>query len=139
MIFDTSSIYKAIETNHIDVLIEGKTLNLSLYELGNVIWKYVVRKKITVKEAEKLLAIIKKTIYLMEIVEIGLNSGVLNIASKHNISYYDASYIQLALQEKDYLITQINFYDIACNLSLVIFTLFLHMVLFLLLLLHLVQ
>lgn len=106
MIFDTSSIYKAIEINHIDVLIDGKTLNLSLYELGNVIWKYVVRKKITVKEAKKLLAIIKKTIYLMEIVEIGLNSDALNIAIKHNISYYDASYIQLALQEKDYLITE---------------------------------
>jgi len=106
MIFDTSSIYKAIETNNIDALIDGKTLNLSLYELGNVIWKYVVRGKISVKEAEKLLALIKKTIYLMEIVEIGLNLRALTIAIEQNISYYDASYIQLALQEKDYLITE---------------------------------
>ncbi len=67
MIYDASSIYRAIEIGAFNKLLEGKTLDLAQYELGNVVWKEVTRNKISESEGVKLITFISKVISLMEI------------------------------------------------------------------------
>jgi len=106
MIFDTSSIYKAIEINCIEKLQGEKTLDLSLYELGNIVWKYVIRNKLSPDEGRKLLDILIDVISLMQIIKTGLNTTTYSIAVKNKISYYDASYIYAALSSKEPLVSE---------------------------------
>ena len=106
MIFDTSSIYRALEKNCIEKLRGGKTVELSSYELGNVIWKYVMRGKISLDEGKKLIDILMDITSLMRIIKIGLNMIVYAIAVKNNISYYDASYIYAALSSREALVSE---------------------------------
>lgn len=106
MIFDTSSIYKAVELNCIEKLQGEKTLDLSLYELGNVIWKYVARNKISIEEGNKLIDILIDVISLMNIIQIGLNKNAYEISANSNISYYDAVYIYSALSLEETIISE---------------------------------
>lgn len=106
MIFDTSSIYKAVEINCIEKLQGEKTLDLSLYELGNIVWKYVMRNKLSSDEGKKLIDILMDVISLMQIIEIGINTTTYSIAVKNRISYYDASYIHAALSSKEPLVSE---------------------------------
>ena len=106
MIFDTSSIYTAIENNSLEKLLDGKTLDLARYELGNVVWKGVQRKNITPNEGQKFIELISKIISIMEIQNIGVNGDVLKVAVDNNLSYYDASYLYAAISTKDALVTE---------------------------------
>jgi len=106
MIFDTSSIYKAVEINCIEKLQGEKTLDLSLYELGNIVWKYVMRNKLSSDEGKKLIDILMDVISLMQIIETGINTTTYSIAVKNRISYYDASYIHAALSSKEPLVSE---------------------------------
>ena len=106
MIYDASSIYRAIEVGEHDKLLEGKTLDLAMYELGNVVWKEVTRDKISSNDGIKLIRFIAKVISLMESLEIGIKSEVLKIAVESNLSYYDASYLYASISMKDMLVTE---------------------------------
>jgi len=106
MIYDASSIYRAIEIGAFNKLLEGKTLDLAHYELGNVVWKEVTRNKISESEGAKLTKFIMKVISLMEILKIGIKSEVLKVAVNNNLSYYDASYLYASISMKDTLITE---------------------------------
>ena len=106
MIYDASSIYRAIETGAFNKLLEGKTLDLAHYELGNVVWKEVTRKKISENEGAKLIKFISKVISLMEIVKVGTKNEVLKIAVDNNLSYYDASYLYASISMKEVLVTE---------------------------------
>ncbi|MDD5473554.1 MAG: type II toxin-antitoxin system VapC family toxin [Candidatus Methanoperedens sp.] len=106
MIYDTSSIYRAIEIGAFNELLEGKTLDLAQYELGNVVWKEVTRDKISESEGAKLIKFISKVISLMEILKIGIKSEVLKVAVDNNLSYYDASYLYASISMKDVLVTE---------------------------------
>ena len=106
MIFDTSSIYKAVEINCIEKLQGEKTLDLSLYELGNIVWKYVMRNKLSSDEGKKFIDILMDVISLMQIIETGINTTTYSIAVKNRISYYDASYIHAALSSKESLVSE---------------------------------
>lgn len=106
MIYDASSIYRAIEIGAFNKLLEGKTLDLAQYELGNVVWKEVARNKISGSEGAKLIKFISKVISLMEILRIGIKNEVLKIAVDSNLSYYDASYLYASISMKDILVTE---------------------------------
>ena len=106
MIYDASSIYRAIEIGAFNKLLEGKTLDLAQYELGNVVWKEVTRKKISESEGAKLIKFISKVISLMEILKIGIKNEVLKVAVDNNLSYYDASYLYASISMKDVLVTE---------------------------------
>ncbi|MCZ7357330.1 MAG: type II toxin-antitoxin system VapC family toxin [Candidatus Methanoperedens sp.] len=106
MIYDASSIYRAIEIGDFNKLLEGKTLDLAQYELGNVVWKEVTRKKISESEGAKLIKFISKVISLMEILKIGIKNEVLKVAVDNNLSYYDASYLYASISMKDVLVTE---------------------------------
>ena len=106
MIYDASSIYRAIEIGAFNKLLEGKTLDLAHYELGNVVWKEVTRQKISESEGAKLIKFISKVISLMEILKIGIKNEVLKVAVDTNLSYYDASYLSASISMKDVLVTE---------------------------------
>jgi predicted nucleic acid-binding protein len=106
MIYDASSIYRAIEIGDFNKLLEGKTLDLAQYELGNVVWKEVTRNKISESEGAKFVKFISKVISLMEILKIGIRSEVLKVAVDNNLSYYDASYLYASISMKDVLVTE---------------------------------
>ena len=56
LIFDSSSIFRAIQTNRIRVLMERHTLDLARYELGNILWKeHALYKRLTTEENLKIL------------------------------------------------------------------------------------
>jgi len=106
MIFDASSIYRAIESDYLEKLTRAKTVDLALYELGNVIRKEVVRKQISLGEGIKLLEFVSKTISLMEILKIGIRNEVLKVAVESNLSYYDASYLYASISQDEILVTE---------------------------------
>ena len=106
MIFDTSSIYRAVELNCIEKLQGEKTLDLAAYELGNVIWKYVARNDISSGEGNKLIEILSGVLSLMNIIQVGLNKNAYKIASTNHISYYDAVYIHTALSLEEPIISE---------------------------------
>jgi len=106
MIYDASSIYRAVEIGALDKLLEGKTLDLAAYELGNAVWKEVTRNKISSNEGTKLVGFISKVISLMELLKIGIKNEVLKIAVDSNLSYYDASYLYASISVKDILVTE---------------------------------
>jgi uncharacterized lipoprotein YehR (DUF1307 family) len=55
-LFDSSAIIVLCGEKRLDKLLDGWTVNLAYYELGNAVWKQVnVHKKITESEAEKVL------------------------------------------------------------------------------------
>jgi predicted nucleic acid-binding protein len=106
MILDASSIYRAIEIDYLEKLTRGKTIDLALYELGNVIWKEVVRKKISLDEGIKLLEFVSKTLSLMAILKIGIRNEVLKVAVESNLGYYDASYLYASISQDEILVTE---------------------------------
>jgi predicted nucleic acid-binding protein len=106
MIFDASSIYRAIEIDCLEQLTRAKTVDLALYELGNVIRKEVVRKQISQDEGITLLEFVSRIISLMEILKIGLSNEVLKLAVESNLSYYDASYLSASISLNEILVTE---------------------------------
>lgn len=106
MIFDSSSIYRAIEIDAVEKLANEKTLDLSSYELGNVIWKNISRKKISLDEGMNIINFLSKIISLMDILHIGIKVDILKIAVKNNLSYYDASYLYASISFNDILVSE---------------------------------
>jgi predicted nucleic acid-binding protein len=106
MIFDSSSIYRAIEIDAVEKLANEKTLDLSSYELGNVIWKNISRKKISLDEGMNIINFLSKIISLMDILHIGIKVDILKIAVKNNLSYYDSSYLYASISFNDILVSE---------------------------------
>jgi hypothetical protein len=69
-LFDSSFIFRAIKENKIEFLAQNYTLDLSRYELGNIIWKdHALQSIISEQEAKTLAKTIKHTLNLMDIIE----------------------------------------------------------------------
>ncbi|MEM2342391.1 MAG: type II toxin-antitoxin system VapC family toxin [Candidatus Bathyarchaeia archaeon] len=97
-IFDSSSIFRAITEDKIEVLAGNYTLNLARYELGNIIWKRrMLLNDLERDEYKRLMEIIKGTLNLMEIIDINCHeANIAELAENLNLTFYDASYIFLA-------------------------------------------
>jgi len=109
-IFDSSTIFKAIKENAVEVLASNSTLDLTRYELGNILWKeYTLHKRINREELEKLAKVIKNVLNLMETLTINCHEEeTLRLADNLKITFYDASYIYHAKNKKTPLITEDN-------------------------------
>lgn len=107
-LFDSSAILNAIKQNKIEKLLEGYTLDLSRYELGNALWKeHLLLKKITKEQLKNLIKLIKDTLNLIQTLEIECHEEkILETASKLNLTFYDASYAYIAKTKNLTLITQ---------------------------------
>ncbi len=107
-LFDSSAIFRAIKENNIEALTGNYTLGLARYELGNIIWKeHALQAKISEQEAKLLAKTIKRTLTIMDVIEIaGSEEEILETAIKLRITFYDASYVYFAKAKELKLITE---------------------------------
>jgi predicted nucleic acid-binding protein len=107
-LFDSSAIFRAIQENKIDLLTGNFTLELARYELGNIVWKnYFLQAKISKDEAKMILKATKRTLTLMEVLQIEINEEeILESAIELKTTFYDASYIHIARLKELQLITE---------------------------------
>lgn len=105
-LFDSSAIINLCAEKKIDTLLEGWTLNLAFYELGNAVWKQVhIHKTITSDEANTILSLLTEIFRKLKKPETEKALEILKIATKESVTYYDASYIQAAIENSLTLVT----------------------------------
>lgn len=107
-LFDSSTIFKAVKENAVEVLAGNFTLDLTRYELGNILWKeHALHKRISREELKRLAKLIKDVLNLMETLTISCHEEeILTIAERLKITFYDASYIYHAKNKKTSLATE---------------------------------
>jgi predicted nucleic acid-binding protein len=108
-IIDASSIQAALRRHGADAaqLLHAQTiLDLTLYELGNIIWKETrdpAEAETRAQALEKLLSITKiHRITPQALPDIARN------AVKHSLTFYDAAYLTTAQTTEETLITEDN-------------------------------
>lgn len=105
-LFDSSAIINLCAGEKLEPLLEGCTLSLTLYEIGNAVWKQAfIQKAITVEEAEIILDSLASIFWKMKKIEIKNPLEVLKVAINERITYYDASYLQAAIENNLTLVT----------------------------------
>jgi predicted nucleic acid-binding protein len=102
---DASAIINICSREEIEK-IEGYTSNLAIYEAGNAIWKQVYqRRKISVGEAIIVLEVLYEIFENLKKLEMDDTKEVLKIAVNEGLTFYDASYIYLAVKNNLTLVT----------------------------------
>ena len=105
-LFDPSSIINLCSERKIERLLEGCTLNLAFYELGNAVWKQVhLHKALTQEEGSEALAALTDVYGQMRELQVEDASSILKIAVEEGLTYYDASYIHAAIKNDSVLVT----------------------------------
>ena len=86
---------------------DGFILDLTIYEAANVVWKeYYLLNKISMDTAAKFIEVLSKIFEVISVLSVkGLESEVFNIAVKHGLTIYDASYVTVAIRRKLTLVT----------------------------------
>src|SRR5271157_1106977 len=114
LLFDSNVIYLLIREmpdTAVDRLIEGYTINLAYYELGNALWREcLLLKKISLEEAQKSLGLMYAILEKMQITPIDSDTGaeVLEVAYKFSLTFYDSAYLTEAKENGKTLITDDN-------------------------------
>jgi len=105
-IFDSSAIINMCGDRKTEKLLDGWTLNLAIYELGNAVWRQVkIHEKITVEEANLVLDSLTEVFRRLRKPETEKPLETLKIAVKEGLTYYDASYISAAVENNLTLVT----------------------------------
>jgi len=105
-IFDSSAIINMCGDRKTEKLLDGWTLNLAIYELGNAVWRQVkIHEKITVEEANLVLDSLTEVFRRLRKPETENPLETLKIAVKEGLTYYDASYISAAVENNLTLVT----------------------------------
>ncbi|NHI94357.1 MAG: PIN domain-containing protein [Candidatus Lokiarchaeota archaeon] len=100
-LFDTSTIINIIQDKPdkaIKIFKGHNLLDLSYYELGNVLWKFDHRKLFNKDEIKKIRETIELIWNIFRILKLNIEDfeSTLNIAFENKITFYDASFIYLA-------------------------------------------
>jgi len=105
LLLDASAIINICSREEIEK-IEGYTSNLAIYEVGNAIWKQVYqRRKISIEEAIIVLEVLYEIFENLKKLEMDYTKEVLKIAVNEGLTFYDASYIYLAVKNNLTLVT----------------------------------
>ncbi|MGE5533713.1 MAG: type II toxin-antitoxin system VapC family toxin [Bacillota bacterium] len=113
-LFDANAIFRLFREcpeKAIDMLMEGTTISLAYYELGNALWREAhLLKRISIEEAEKSLILVYAMLMRMKIVEVDGEQGIeiLHTASKCNLTFYDSAYLIAAKKTIKILVTDDN-------------------------------
>jgi predicted nucleic acid-binding protein len=114
LLFDANAIYRLIRDcpeKAADMLMEGTTISLAYYELGNALWREThLLKRISIEEAEKSLSLMHAMFVRMQLVEVDGEQGIeiLQTAHKCNLTFYDSAYIVEAKKTSKILVTDDN-------------------------------
>lgn len=105
-LFDSSAIINLCGERRINQLLEGWTLNLAFYELGNAVWKQLyLYNAINTMEANTILDSLTEVFMKLKKPEKENSLEILKIAVKEGLTYYDAAYIQAAIENELTLVT----------------------------------
>jgi len=113
-IVDASSLLLMIKNVEEEALL-GKldglaTLDLAFYEIGNALWKQVVRGVASREEVERTALAIGKLLLVKGVIKVGWRdlgySAILNLAVDNGITFYDASYLAASIAFGVPLITE---------------------------------
>jgi len=108
-LLDASALLNIVERkmNSLEVLKNSFVSDLTFYEVGNTIWKSVHRKLLTEEEAMKLFKIFGEMAKILNVVVLEKEKmvDVLKISVKESITFYDASYVFLAIENGLDLVT----------------------------------
>ena len=108
-VLDSSALLNIVRTLGSRALLRIKgsyTLTLTLYEIGNALWKEAtLLKRITFSESTYILNTVTQLLKFLHVVEPRSVELTLNIAYKLRITYYDASYIVVAYELNADLVT----------------------------------
>jgi len=112
-LLDSSAIIlvlKRLRENAAKILYGKGTLNLAYYEIGNAIWKqYALEGLISLEEAVARASDVTQILEMMQIKEVKSSecySKAMKIAMEQKITFYDASYLQVAKENGYTLITE---------------------------------
>jgi len=106
MLFDVSAIISMCMKRKFNELLDGWTIELAMYEVGNAIWKQIfLRRELDLDEGLRALKGILDLINEMRIWKIEDKISILKIAVTEGITYYDASYLVAAIEGDFTLVT----------------------------------
>ena len=114
LLFDANAIYRLIRDcpeKALDKLIEGTTISLAYYELGNALWREAhLLKRISIEEAQKSLSLMYAMLARMQVVKVDDEQGIeiLQTAHKCNLTFYDSAYLVEAKKTSKILVTDDN-------------------------------
>ncbi len=114
LLFDANVIYRLIRDcpeKALDMLMEGTTINLAYYELGNALWREAhLLKRISIEEAEKSLSLMYAMLVRMQVEEVDGEQGIeiLQTAHKCNLTFYDSAYLVESKKTSKILVTDDN-------------------------------
>jgi predicted nucleic acid-binding protein len=114
LLFDANAIYRLIRDcpeKALDKLIEGTTISLAYYELGNALWREAhLLKRISIEEAQKSLSLMYAMLARMQVVKVDDEQGIeiLQTAHKCNLTFYDSAYLVEAKKNSKILVTDDN-------------------------------
>ncbi len=114
LLFDSNVIYKLIRETPdkaLDKLMEGTTIYLAYYEIGNALWREcLLLKRISVVEAKRSLSLMYTMLACMQVASLDNEKGieVLDTAHKFNLTFYDSAYLVEAKKNGKILVTDDN-------------------------------
>jgi len=106
-LFDASSIVNLIKKGLAKVFLHGVTTDLALYESLNAVWKeFKLMKRIDEETALEYVDVIAKVFRAIKKVGIeDCEKEVFKVASRDDLTIYDAAYLYLAIKGKLTLVT----------------------------------
>ena len=110
MLYDASSIQTALRTLKEEAaphLNNQTILDLTLYELGNIIWKET-RTDSNPSAARARTEALQKLLAIMKIHRINLNDlpAIAENASRYGLTFYDSAYLTIAQSKNLTLVTE---------------------------------
>ena len=107
MIYDASSLYILLKKGNLKTLKDVETLDLAFYEVGNSMLKEFRRKLITPESFEKALNVLSMISEIVRVRKFGELDAqrVSRVAKDAGLTFYDASYLTLALTSSETLAT----------------------------------
>ncbi len=111
LLFDSNAIYTLIRETPdkaLDMLMEGATIYLAYYEIGNALWREcLLLKRISIEEAEKSLSLMYEMLARMQVASLNNEKGneTLDTAHKFKLTFYDSAYLVEAKKDNRILVT----------------------------------
>lgn len=104
-IYDASTLLNMMEVAILPDFSNSGTVSLALYEIGNAVWKQVhLTKKLSQSQGEKIVHSASLLIEKMQKVNPD-SINTLKLGIKENMTFYEASYLQVALSTRSELVT----------------------------------
>lgn len=104
-LLDASAIFNLFLNGKYSILIDGATIPLARYEIGNVLWKNLkIRNRISKKEATDSGNVLFELIDSMEQIVPRPNSA-LSLSLELDLTFYDSSYLVAAIEAGCELVT----------------------------------